>query len=121
MSLSLNFIHLTYALLELDFCTSFARVVGPPAVGLPGLEKLSMGWNAKDNPNEPRSSLAHLYELIWPTLTTLVELRLNTRISLGVFDLQRMTGGEVTRVVRGITSNTGWIEITILGVREGVL
>jgi len=49
------------------------------------LEKLTIYWDADDNPKEPRSSLAHLYELIRPSLTTLVELKINP---FDVFDLQ---------------------------------
>jgi hypothetical protein len=73
------------ALLELVLVTSYTPVVeGPPTAGLTGLEKLSISWNANDNPNEPGSSLAHLYELIRPTLDTLV----NLRIDIDDFDLQ---------------------------------
>ena len=76
------------ALLELDLHISTAPVEGPPTAGLAGLEKLCILWNASDNSDEPGSSLAHLYELIRPTLTTLVELKLDTDIPLDVFDLQ---------------------------------
>ena len=79
------------ALLELVLDTgNYAPVEGPPTTGLAGLEKLSISWNAIDNPNEPGSSLAHLYELIRPTLTTLVKLRIdNEPIEFhGDFDLQ---------------------------------
>ena len=51
-----------------------------------------MKWHACDNPNEPGSSLVHLYELIQPKLTTLVELRLRINVirtrTYDVFDLQ---------------------------------
>jgi hypothetical protein len=79
ISLSLFSIRHT-ALLELVLHTSTTPVEGPPMAGLTGLERLSIVWNANDNPNELESSLAHLYELIRPTLTTLVELRLDTDI-----------------------------------------
>ena len=65
------------SLLELVLKTDWEPVEGPPTLGLPGLEKLSITWYAYDNPNEPGSSLAHLYELIRPTLTTLVKLRID--------------------------------------------
>ena len=73
-------------LLELVLYTSnFFHVKGPPTTGLADLEKLSINWYADDNPNEPGSSLAHLYEFIRPSLTTLVEFRIELRY---VFDLQ---------------------------------
>ena len=75
------------ALLELILDTDWEPVEGPPTTGLTGLEKLSIGWNAHDNSNEPGSSLAHLYEFIRPTLTTLVELKMDNGL-LGDFDLQ---------------------------------
>jgi hypothetical protein len=76
-------------LLELAFHTSIGDVEGPPTAGLAGLEKLSISWDAYDNPNEQRSSLAHLYELIRPTLTTLVKLKIDNELSSSyVFDLQ---------------------------------
>ena len=79
------------ALLELVLDTgNCAPVKGPPTTGLAGLEKLSIIWNAIDKPNEPRSSLAHLYEFIRPTLTTLVKLKIYNEPEVfgGDFDLQ---------------------------------
>jgi hypothetical protein len=78
------------ALLELVLHMYYGPVEGPPTAGLAGLEKLSIFWNAEDNPDEPGSSLAHLYELIRPTLTTLVKLRIDMKPDelLGDFDLQ---------------------------------
>ena len=65
-------------------------VEGPPTAGLAGLEKLSIIWKVDDNPNEPGSSLAHLYELIRPSLTTLVKLAIQNSVSVfrGDFDLR---------------------------------
>ena len=79
------------ALLELILDTgNRVPVEGPPTAGLAGLEKLSIIWKAVNNPNEPGSSLAHLYELIRPSLTTLVKLRIENRLPAfrGAFDLQ---------------------------------
>ena len=61
-----------------------------PMAGLAGLEILSISWNANDNPNEPESLLALLYELNPPTLTTLVTLRMDNQpqVFRGDFDLQ---------------------------------
>lgn len=56
---------------------NYAPVEGPPAPGLSGLKKLSISWTVDDNPDEPGSSLAHLYELIRPSLSTLVELKID--------------------------------------------
>jgi hypothetical protein len=69
---------------------NYAAVEGLPTAGLAGLEKLFISWNMNDNPNELGSSLAHLYELIRPSLTTLVKLRIdNEPEELGAdFDLQ---------------------------------
>ena len=63
-------------LLELVLYTSCAPIKGPPTAGLAGLKKLFINWYAYDNLKEPESSLAHLYELIRPPLTTLVKLRI---------------------------------------------
>jgi hypothetical protein len=77
------------ALLELALDTTRDLLKGPPMAGLAGLEKLSIRWYANDNTNEAGRSLAHLYELIRPTLTTLVELRIViVSEGLGGFDLQ---------------------------------
>jgi len=62
------------ALLELVLDITRKPVEGLPTAGLSGLERLCITWRAYDNPNEPGSSLAHLYELIRPSLTTLVVL-----------------------------------------------
>ncbi|KAJ3494050.1 hypothetical protein NLJ89_g10891 [Agrocybe chaxingu] len=56
---------------------NYTVVEGPPAAGVTGLEKLSISWFVNDNPNKLGSSLAHLYELIRPSLTTLVKLRID--------------------------------------------
>ena len=63
-------------LLELVLKTDWGLVKGPPTAGIAGLEKLSINWHVYDYQNEPGNSLAHLYEFIRPTLTTLVELRI---------------------------------------------
>jgi hypothetical protein len=87
---------------------------GPPTVGLAGLEKLSITWCAYDNPNEPGSSLAHLYELIRLTLTTLVELRIDNMPDglLGDFDLQILKpSGDTLRL----------FEYTLQSVDESIL
>jgi hypothetical protein len=78
------------ALLELVLYSGYAPVEGPPTAGLAGLEKLSIFWNVADNPDEPGSSLAHLYELIRPTLTTLVKLKIDIDLNdlVGDFDFQ---------------------------------
>ena len=62
------------SLLELVLYTDSEPLEGPPTAGLAGLEKLSIGWFAYDNSNEPGIAVAHLYELIRPSLTTLIEL-----------------------------------------------
>ena len=64
------------SLLELTHLTDWRSVEGPPTPGLAGLEKLSIVWCANDTLNKPGTSLAHLYEFIRPTLTTLVELEI---------------------------------------------
>ncbi|KDR82538.1 hypothetical protein GALMADRAFT_828949 [Galerina marginata CBS 339.88] len=45
--------------------------------GPTGRESLSIKWNVDDNFHEPDSALAHLYQFIQPSLTTLVELRID--------------------------------------------
>jgi hypothetical protein len=47
---------------------------GIPISGPVDLETLSVAWHVSDDPNEPGSCLKHLYELIRPSLDTLVEL-----------------------------------------------
>jgi hypothetical protein len=74
-------------LLKLVLHTLWGPTEGPSTAGLAGLERLSINWDVYDNPNEPGSSLAHLYELIRPTLTTLVKLRINNSYN-NDFDLQ---------------------------------
>ena len=49
---------------------------GPPTAGLSGLENLAISWYLDNSSNAPGSPCAHLYELIRPSLTTLVELRI---------------------------------------------
>ncbi|KIM43360.1 hypothetical protein M413DRAFT_69374 [Hebeloma cylindrosporum] len=56
---------------------NYAPVDGPPTTGPPGLTKISIKWNINDNPDEVGSSLAYLYELIRPSLSTLVQLSVN--------------------------------------------
>ena len=78
------------SLLELTHLTDGRSVEGPPTAGLAGLEKLSIVWRAEDILNKPGTSLAHLYEFIRPTLTTLVELEIlfeNDEL-IGDLDLQ---------------------------------
>ena len=75
------------ALIELVLYTSCAPVKGPPIAGLAGLEKLSINWYAYDNPKEPGSSLAHLYEFIRPSLSMLVQLKIEP---FDVIDLQML-------------------------------
>jgi hypothetical protein len=53
-----------------DYCIP----IGPLVAGPTGLEKLSIAWRA--NEDEPGSSLARLYEIIRPSLSTLVSLGL---------------------------------------------
>ena len=98
------------ALLELILNTAiYGPIGGPPTAGLTGLEKLSIRWYAEDNPNEPGSSLAHLYELIRPTLTTLVKFRIDF---CGNFDLQLLKPSAVT--LRSF-------EYTLQSADEGIL
>ena len=99
------------SLLELVLKTDWEPVEGPPTLGLPGLEKLSITWYAYDNPNEPGSSLAHLYELIRPTLTTLVELRIDN-FSDDDFDLQ---------LLKPCTNTLRSFEYTLQSVDESIL
>ena len=88
--------------LVLFFETS-STVEGPPTAGLSGLEKLSIHWNLYDNQREPGSSSTHLYNLIRPSLTTLVELRI-TRLPeqlLVNFDLRLLQpAGDTLRVLQ---------------------
>lgn len=65
-------------LLELSIDTGiYTYVKGLPTEGPRGLEKLSITWRIDDDPNKPGSAKAHLYELIRPSLPTLVELKLD--------------------------------------------
>jgi len=75
------------SLLELVLNTDQEPLKGPLTAGLAGLEKLSIGWFTNDNSNEPGIAVAHLYELIRPTLTTLVELKIEHWL-YDDFDLQ---------------------------------
>jgi len=60
-----------------SFGTGFdGPVEGPPAAGLSGLENLAITWNLDDSSNALGSSCAHLYEFIRPSLTTLVDLKI---------------------------------------------
>ncbi|KAF9479390.1 hypothetical protein BDN70DRAFT_932634 [Pholiota conissans] len=67
------------SLLELFFKPGgfYSVVERSRPIGLTGLKKLDIRWNIGDNPNEAGSSLAHLYELLRPSLATLVELRID--------------------------------------------
>ncbi|CAA7262518.1 unnamed protein product [Cyclocybe aegerita] len=79
------------SLLELVIDTgNYTTVEGLPTAGHAGLENFSISWFVSDNPNEPESSLAHLYELIRPSLVTLVKLRIDNQPEKfgGDFDLQ---------------------------------
>ena len=59
------------------FDTGFhGPVEGPPAAGLSGLESLAIIWNLNDSSDALGSSCAHLYEFIRPSLTTLVDLKI---------------------------------------------
>lgn len=78
-------------LVEFTFSTgNYATVEGPPTTGLPGLKKIHITWYLSDNPSVLNSSSAHLSELIRPSLTTLVELKIeNEREKLSAdLDLQ---------------------------------
>ena len=103
------------ALLKLVLDTGgYAPVERPPTAGLAGLEKLSIIWNVDDNPNEPGSSLAHLYELIRPTLTTLVKLRIYNEPGeiCGDFDLQ---------LLKPTADTLRTFEYTLQSADEGIL
>ena len=99
------------ALLELVLDTDWGPLEGPPTAGLVGLEKLSISWYAYDDPNKPGGSLAHLYELIRPTLTTLVKFRINNA-SEDEFDLQ---------LLKPSTETLRMFEYTLQGVDESIL
>lgn len=71
-------------LLELVLDTGCPAIVeGPPTIGLSGLEKLSITWNNQAT----GSAHTHLYELIRPSLETLVDLVIDNHLSTD-FDLQ---------------------------------
>ena len=59
-------------------------------MGLYGLKKISITWNMNDYARQPGSAHTHLYELIRPSLETLVDLHLDDHLfKLGTdFDLQ---------------------------------
>ncbi|CAA7267844.1 unnamed protein product [Cyclocybe aegerita] len=79
------------SLLEFGLYTGlYAAVEAVPTAGPVGLEKLSITWHVNDNPNQPGSSLAHLYALVRPSLTTLVKLGIDNEPEIfgGDFDLQ---------------------------------
>ena len=99
------------ALLELSLDT-FGPLEGAPTAGLSGLEKLFVRWNPYGKPpNESGSSLAHLYELIRPTLTTLVELRIDNS-SDDDFDLQ---------LLKPCTDTLRTFEYTLQSADESIL
>jgi len=75
-------------LLEFYLNTGFnAKVEGQPTIGLSGLEKLSVIWNRSDHDDQPGSAHDHLYNLVWPSLSTLVDLRIENSPGFN-FDLQ---------------------------------
>jgi len=66
-----------------------ANVEGQPTIGLSGLEKLSVIWNLRDHVDQPGSAYDHLYYLVRPSLSTLVDLQIEHYPRLGPkFDLQ---------------------------------
>jgi len=65
-------------LLEFVLDSGYYSVIeGSLVTGLTGLEKLSISWFMDDKLGEPGSSLTHLCELVRPSLSTLVSLRLD--------------------------------------------
>jgi hypothetical protein len=54
-----------------------AKVEGQPTISLSGLENLSIRWNRNDHDDQPGSAYDHLYDLIRPSLSTLVNLQIN--------------------------------------------
>lgn len=79
----------------------YAPVESSPTEGIAGLKKLSIVWTIGDSPNEPGSSVDHLYHLIRPSLNTLVELKIeNSPEEVGPdLDLRLLTNaGETLRV-----------------------
>jgi hypothetical protein len=103
------------ALLELVLHAGYAFVEGPPTAGLAGLEKLSIFWNAGDDQDEPGSSLAHLYELIRPALTTLVELRID------MIDPDDLVGDFDLELLKPAADTLRTFEYTLLSADESIL
>ncbi len=54
-----------------------ANVEGQPTIGLSGLEKLSVRWNRSDHDDQPGSAYDHLYDLVRPSLSTLLDLEID--------------------------------------------
>ena len=54
-------------------------IEGPPIVGLPGLKKLSVVWKIDDAAEQPGSAHRYLYDLIRPSLSTLIDLCIKDR------------------------------------------
>ena len=82
---------------------TYEPVEGPPTPGLSGLKKLSISWDLADKFDEPGSSLAYLYGLIRPSLSTLTDLTINYNPHAeylgGDFDLKFLKpAGETLRV-----------------------
>ncbi|KAG6826819.1 hypothetical protein H0H92_014288 [Tricholoma furcatifolium] len=75
-------------------------VEGPPTDGIACLKRLSIRWSGNDSPSTPGSSLDHLYHLIRPSLSTLVELRIENYPETGNdLDLRLLRqAGETLRV-----------------------
>jgi len=89
---------------ELVLSTGDCKPVdGPPTPGLSGLKKLSIRWYITDKFEEPGSSLAYLYGLIRPSLSTLTDLTINyDTLAMhpeGPFDLKFLKpAGETLRI-----------------------
>ncbi|KAF9479386.1 hypothetical protein BDN70DRAFT_993517 [Pholiota conissans] len=90
IQLMLSLRHTSLREFVFDTQSYLGAVEVPRPAGLTGLRKFSTNWLLVDNPDEPGSSLAHLYELVRSSLTTLVELRLDIDPEnlLPDFDLQ---------------------------------
>lgn len=75
-------------LIELTLDTGLnVPIGGPPIVGLPGLKKLSIIWKVDDADEQPGSAHRSLYDLIQPSLSTLIDLCINDRPLRAGFNL----------------------------------
>ncbi|KAG6826149.1 hypothetical protein H0H92_000957 [Tricholoma furcatifolium] len=86
---------------ELTLDTRFYFIVeGPPIEGIACLKRLSIIWSGNESPSTPGSSLNHLYHLVRPSLSTLVELRIENSPETGNdLDLRLLRkAGETLRV-----------------------